>query len=381
MVQMQKHDERMAGLLRALGHGVPDVVFGSAAQSFWRVGAGVAEERRVTSALDAWTLLNALASTGTCWLGGLAFDPRLQDGWEGFGAGRWVRPVTLWTQDGQRVEGPAGGHAGVGVPVRNRVVRTTEHRAPWDDAVQRALARFEQGPLEKVVLARAVDVELETVPDWQAVLVALAQRNPSAHVFFHRVGPDAAFVGATPETLCRVEGQTVTVDALAGSALPPGTFGPKEQHEHAVVVRDIRSRLVDACVNVKHPAEPGLRVLPTIQHLHTPITATLRDGAQAADVARALHPTPAVGGLPRPEALRFLLAHEKLQRGWYSGPVGVVEKGLLHLGVALRCALVKGRHARLFVGAGLVQGSDAQAEWDETGHKARVMLDALTGAS
>jgi len=121
----------------------------------------------------------------------------------------------------------------------------------------------------------------------------------------------------------------------------------------------------------------NVRELANVVHLHTPVVARLAPGRSVADVASALHPTPAVAGVPSAAALRFLAEHEQLDRGLYAGIVGWVGDGSAELAVALRSALVRGRRARLFVGAGIVEGSSPDAEWEETELKARALLDAL----
>src|SRR5438105_3059657 len=108
--------------------------------------------------------------------------------------------------------------------------------------------------------------------------------------------------------------------------------------------------------------------------LGTPPTAGV---GCSADATSALHPTPAVGGVPKDAALRFIREHEGIDRGLYAGLVGWVGEGRAELAVALRSALVRGRRARLFVGAGIVEGSSAETEWEETELKARALLDAL----
>jgi isochorismate synthase EntC len=112
-------------------------------------------------------------------------------------------------------------------------------------------------------------------------------------------------------------------------------------------------------------------------HLRTPISANLRPGARIAQVISALHPTPAVGGTPRSEALSFLRAHEAFDRGWYAGAVGWLGASRAHLCVGLRSALIRGEELRAFAGAGLVPGSDPEAEWVETERKAAAVLGAL----
>src|SRR5437763_536761 len=123
------------------------------------------------------------------------------------------------------------------------------------------------------------------------------------------------------------------------------------------------------------------RALDNVVHLHTPVVAHLSPGRGIADVAAALHPTPVVGGVPVGAALRFLADHEGLDRGLYAGVVGWVGEERAELAIALRSALVRGRHARIFVGAGIVDGSSPDAEWEETELKARALLDALGARS
>lgn len=362
----------------ALSAGTPDVAWGQASTGTWQVGMGAAEVLTGTDHADGWAAMRQATRSGHTWLGGASFSDATDDGWAAMGAFRWVRPEQLWTQAGERRSGPD-------LPVRspathrNRVVQREENRALWDRVVNLALDAFSSGELAKVVLARTVDVTLERDVDVGATVRWLAVHYPSTHVFLHRSPDGGAFLGATPETLCRVEGTQVTVDALAGTAAHGTPFLPKERHEHAVVVEDIRSRLLRACTDVNHPDAPLELTLPNLRHLYTPIRATLRDGFSSVDVALGLHPTPAVGGFPRAGALAFQAANEGFARGWYAGPVGVIQPGLLHLNVALRCARVKGNRARLYVGAGLVAGSNAAAEWDETERKASVMLNALCG--
>jgi len=178
-----------------------------------------------------------------------------------------------------------------------------------------------------------------------------------------------------------VEGDQVQADALAGSARPeeaealPGSG--KDLREHRWVVDHIARALSGIADQVHRPPEPRVRALANVVHLHTPVVARLAPGRGVADVAAALHPTPAVGGVPAGAALRFLAEHEGLDRGLYAGVVGWVGEDRAELAVALRSALIRGRRARLFVGAGIVEGSSPDAEWEETELKARALLDAL----
>jgi isochorismate synthase len=181
----------------------------------------------------------------------------------------------------------------------------------------------------------------------------------------------------------------VEADALAGS-MPRGSgweaqaaalrTSEKDLREHAPVRDAVVSALDPLCTAVTHPAVPTVRVLPTVLHLYSRVTGTLRD-TTAGDVLAltdALHPTPAVCGTPREAARAFIAAHEDAPRGWYAGPVGWVDAaGEGEAMVALRSAVVCGATAWAYAGAGLVRGSDAAQEWRETDAKLGPMRAAL----
>jgi isochorismate synthase len=266
-------------------------------------------------------------------------------------------------------------------------------RAPeaYRRGVADALAAIAAGDLEKVVLARACRVVRRGGFEPARVLHALRELHPGCTAFAIGHG-ERAFVGATPERLLRREGDRVTASALAGSA-PRGRTpaederlaralreSKKEQAEHEVVRRAIVAALAPACEALDAPEAPGLLRLDGIQHLHTPIAGRLRAGADGDLLALAgrLHPTPAVGGAPQAAARAYLTAHEELDRGGYAGGVGwLAPSGDGELAVALRCALLRGRRATLYAGAGIVAGSDPDAELAETRLKLRAALAAL----
>lgn len=266
-------------------------------------------------------------------------------------------------------------------------------RAPdaYRRGVSAALAAIARGDFEKVVLARSCRVARRGAFDAAQVLAALRAQHPGCFVFGLGSGP-ACFVGATPERLLRREGLRVAASALAGSA-PRGRTphedlrlaralreSKKEQAEHEVVRRAIASALAPACEHLDAPESPGLLQLDGIQHLHTRIEGHLRagPGSDLLELAGRLHPTPAVGGAPREAARAFLAEHEQLDRGWYAGGVGwLAPSGDGELAVALRCALLRGRRATLYAGAGIVEGSDPDAELAETRLKLRAALSAL----
>jgi salicylate biosynthesis isochorismate synthase len=330
------------------------------------------------------------------WFGAAAFNDGLGPDWAGFSPLRFTLPALIaWSEGGrhhltafgdraqERLDSARGRlDSSPAAPPMGavRIRRRRAERERWDALVSRALEAIAARTLDKVVLARAIDVEADAALDPQALLRALEARYPTCRAFLVR-GSGGVFLGATPEILCRVEGSRVEADALAGSASPQQASAlpasGKDLREHRWVVDHIRDALAGVADHIHCPREPRIRALANVVHLHTPIVARLAAGRGIADVAAALHPTPAVGGVPVGAALRFLAEHEGLDRGMYEGVVGWVGEDRAELAIALRSALVRGRHARIFVGAGIVEGPSPDAEWEETELKARALLDAL----
>ena len=203
------------------------------------------------------------------------------------------------------------------------------------------------------------------------------------------LAPGVLFVGATPERLVLRRGDVVEVDALAGS-IPRGADDPsaiasllasaKDRHEHALVVAFIADALRALGLPVSHAELPSVRSLPSVHHLWTPVRARSEKAPDVLTLAAALHPTPAVAGAPRADALRWIALHEPDPRGWYAGTLGWCDaRGDGRFVVALRSAVIHGDEAWAYVGAGLVPGSDPSAEWHETEAKLRTARVALEG--
>jgi salicylate biosynthesis isochorismate synthase/menaquinone-specific isochorismate synthase len=230
--------------------------------------------------------------------------------------------------------------------------------------------------LVKVVIAREA-VSAGSI-DPVAAFFAAAAKFPLCRAFLIRNG-ETTFIGATPETLCRIKGEQLETEALAGTAAPGAgealLKSEKDLREHRLVIEDIKEALSPLAADVRASPKPELLTLPNAVHLRTPITA--RFSGSPAKLVLALHPTAAVNGRPREAARKFLRERELFDRGWYAGVVGRVSNGQAELRVALRSALVGGAEARLFAGVGIVTGSDARAEWLETERKLAAMRDAL----
>jgi menaquinone-specific isochorismate synthase len=254
-------------------------------------------------------------------------------------------------------------------------------------AVEAAVSRIRSGVLDKVVLAHDLVARADDDIDARFVLRGLAQRYPDCWTF-----AVDGLVGATPELLVRRSGDQVVSRVLAGTAargadaaedqsLRTGLLrSAKDLEEHRYAVESVTSLLAPHCTDLSVPATPYVLELPNVCHLASDVTGRLRDGADALELAGALHPTAAVGGTPTDEAMRLRRDLEPMDRGRYAGPVGWVDaRGDGEWGIALRCAQLDGRSARLFAGCGIVADSDPDAEVLEAQTKFVPMRDALEG--
>ncbi len=270
-------------------------------------------------------------------------------------------------------------------------VRSTMPPSHYEEAVARAVQRIGSGELEKVVLAREVEVLAPADHDPAPIFGLLRDAFPSCFVFAVGRG-EATFIAASPELLVRREGARASTVALAGStrrSADPAVDdhlgeqllrSDKDREENAIVARRIARTLRPHAVWVTAASEPVLVQVANIQHLAAPIRAQLARPLGAIDLAGLLHPTPAVGGEPRAAAERLIPALEGIDRGWYAGPVGWTDAtGDGEFCVALRCALLRGRHARLYAGAGIVRDSDPASELAETEVKLQALLPVLAG--
>jgi len=261
----------------------------------------------------------------------------------------------------------------------------------FEAAVARAVELIGARALEKIVLAREVQVHAPRAYEPAAVLGVLREEFPSCFVFCVGRG-DAALVAASPELLVRREGHRVSTLALAGStrrsADPAVDAHLGEQllrdegyrEEHAIVARRIERMLRPHAIWVAAAPEPELVRIANIQHLATPIRAQMATPMDALELAGMMHPTPAVGGEPLASAAPLIPALEGLDRGWYAGPVGWTDAtGDGEFCVALRCALLRGAVARCYAGNGIVRDSRPDAELAETEIKLAALLPLLAG--
>jgi isochorismate synthase len=272
---------------------------------------------------------------------------------------------------------PDGGSFSVrpGVPIETYLAAVTAGR----DAVR-------GGHLTKVVIARDIFISADKSLDVRAILRRLRASFGSSY----RYSIDG-FIGASPELLISRHGDVVRSHPLAGTT--PRTGDPatdarlateliasmKNQVEHRVVIDVVNDTLLPWCSYLDWEAEPSIVAVANVQHLGTRMEGWLSQPAPSVlEMARALSPTPALGGHPRKEALALIAAVEGMDRGRYGGAVGWLDAdGNGTFAVAIRCAEIRGTEARLFAGGGIVAESDPLAELAETQAKFQAMISAI----
>jgi isochorismate synthase len=359
------------------------------------------------------------AGAGPVWLGGFAFDAEggSSSTWSSLSPGSLVLPELSICRSGERAfltvnavvqpgedaeeRGAALSARFTGLrgeaplplldphPTAHAEIRSARPPGDFEAAVAAATTRIGRGEMSKVVLAREVVVNTASAHDPAALFGAMREQFPACFCFCCGT-PEAAFTGASPELLVRRSGASVSTVALAGStrrSSDPAVDdhlgeqllrSDKDRREQRIVSKRIVRALRPHAVWVEAAAEPEIVKVANIQHLATPVIAQLAESHSAIELAGMLHPTPAVGGEPWPEAAAAIADLEGMDRGWYAGPVGwmdATEDG--EFCVALRSALLRDREAHLFAGVGVVAGSDPAAELAETEVKLQALLPLL----
>ncbi len=271
-------------------------------------------------------------------------------------------------------------------PLASNILSGIAVSQPWQECYRPALIRgielVNEGILEKLVLAVRQSIWLRKPLDPLAILSRLRHQQPDTCRFLWQRSYKESFFGASPERLLSIQDGFLRSDALAGTASKEDDGeellkSEKDRREHELVVASIVNQLLGKGISPKMPKRPRLARYGQLVHLHTPISG-LTKGQTPLSLADALHPTPAVAGLPRREAMSWLRTLEPFERGSYAAPIGWIDsKGNAEFRVAIRCGNAVGNRLELTAGAGLVRGSVAERELQEVGLKLSVLADQL----
>ncbi len=263
----------------------------------------------------------------------------------------------------------------------------------YKHAVRKAVSQMRAGSMDKVVLSRALHVQMQDTWSADQLLLPLIKQNPYSYNFCANTSDTAEtkfLVGSSPELLVSREGVSVTANPLAGSRKRQDCDqynqrltndlleSEKDLNEHAVVVDAMESVLQKYCKNLYVPMLPSVISTPAMMHLSTLMQGTLNNPSTSVlTLATELHPTPAVCGRSVSAARSFINQSEPFNRGYFTGLVGWCDsRGNGEWVVLIRCGEVKARSLTAYAGAGIVEGSVADDEFLETGNKMRTILSA-----
>ncbi|MCL9783097.1 isochorismate synthase [Vibrio sp. S4M6] len=259
-------------------------------------------------------------------------------------------------------------------------------KAAWDRLVNKALSHICLRASKKVVLARQTTLRLDRPLSGSQLLKASRASNGQSYHFMLTLNRQSSFVGSTPERLYTRHNRTLCTEALAGT-IGRGEGATQDLRlaywlsndrknlaENQCVVDDIVERLHTHTKSIDIDKKTRLVRLRYVQHLKRNIAATLSEGINDVELLGTLQPTAAVAGSPRLEAKQFIDQYEPFSRGWYAGSIGYISHEKAEFCVAIRSALVLGDSIKLYSGAGIVSGSDAESEWQELDKKMSTLL-------
>jgi len=345
--------------------------------------------------------------------GGVAFD-RTVECWPEFGRARFVLPRIELRRRGQKIkillnlnfdnqnreleyqqaldviakiEKPKP----LSPPNKTRLMSRSDlpDKDRWRELVEQVTQHNFNQTTPKVVLSRQTQIEIAEQLDPWTVLACWQGRNPNSFQFGFQFSPDRTFISCSPERLYLRRQNELFTEALAGTTIrglnqeeddllaQQLLDDVKNSHENQLVRQHIVDALKPLSQYVGADEKAKIFKLTHIQHLHRAIRAELNAGVNDFDLLRALHPTPAVGGLPRHSALNFIRQREGYARGWYAGACGYFNHYESEFSVAIRSALIEPRRISLYAGAGVVAGSDPDAEWQELENKLATILSIL----
>ncbi|TVR31237.1 MAG: isochorismate synthase [Balneolaceae bacterium] len=372
--------------------------------------------------IDAYTAIQH-DMAGPLFLGGYSFDNyNIGKVWKKFGAARFILPEWMVVRSGnlhlltltidkksftvdeiyQEIISHITSFISLSGNLQNHIepetissnilctLQSPDDRNRWFQKVEHAKKMIRDKIFEKIVLARTVTLQMQHQPHFTQLTHQLRQKYPECFNFMVQKDSDTAFIGATPERLASFSDGKFMTEGLAGStsrghsavedaALAQNLLdSSKDRDEHEFVVRAINDNLKKFSYRVEHPKKPGIKKLKNVQHLFTPISASIKKGVQIHELINEMHPTPAVGGYPRKEAVSHIHEIEQMDRGWYAAPVGWFNlNGSGEFAVAIRSALINKNRATLYAGCGIVADSDPEKEWNETLLKFKPMMDSL----
>jgi len=252
-----------------------------------------------------------------------------------------------------------------------------EDREQYEKAFEKVQECISNGECEKIVLSRHIKIALAQNISLETLFYRALENNPQSYIFFFILNGEC-FFGASPELLIRKKGESISIDALAGTMKNEGENREKllncskNSREHDIVVEEIFKEISPLCSTVQC-LEREILPLKNLLHLHTPIVAHSK--ASIVAFLEKLHPTPALGGKPKKRAIEVIREVEGYERGCYGAPIGYLEGESGCFAVAIRSGLYSGSEITAFAGGGIVAGSALESEYKECENKLKTLLE------
>ena len=267
-------------------------------------------------------------------------------------------------------------HVDIQTSEKKPVYSSVQHepvKNDWLKKISHLKGLFESETIQKVVLARKTTVNFPNKVNPFSMVRYVQQNDPDLYHFVFRLSDDCTFIGGTPERLFEIYQGKLASEALAGTVRKEDyndTFinQEKENIEHKYVADFITSAFDRLCDNVKTTV-PKVLPLKYLYHLIQPFTGVLKSGVGPIHALTQLHPTPAVAGTPTKKAISCIAEYETFSREWYAGPIGVLSDSSSIVVVAIRSGIVEDSRVYLYAGAGIIEASDPEKEWEELNTK------------
>lgn len=259
----------------------------------------------------------------------------------------------------------------------------------WSNYLDSALKEIDKNRFEKVVIARKMIKNCNSVATIKSIIKSWQEESLEHYKYILQLNSRHAFISVTPERLFKIKNGLLEIDSIAGTR-PRGSTtkedqalsielknDPKEVREHQIVSNNLIEELKKTCKNITMTKNREVLKLKNVQHLYSQFRGTLNTDINYSTLIKGLHPTAAVGGYPKKEALDFIENHENFNRGLYASPIGHIAKDSCDFAVGIRSVLIHNEKAHIFGGCGIVTGSDSISEWNETRDKMKNFTETI----
>lgn len=265
----------------------------------------------------------------------------------------------------------------------------------WKQQINNIKIQLQSNKVSKIVLARQVNYQFSHKLKIKQLIETLLTTYPDCTIMMLK-SEHSYLIACSPELLVKVSNQEVYCDTVGGTINNDQSEvqNTKLKHEHIIIREHIYGILKAYCHNIHFSEQPSIKNYLHLSHLYTHFSATTKENLSVLQMADLLHPTPAVCGIPVNQAKNWIIHNETFNRGLYSGFSGWLNAlGEGEMNVILRCAVLKKQRvkqqgdkkqtakqkftATFFTGAGIVNGSLEEEEWQETELKLKMLLHSI----